>query len=194
LEYIDLEEYLFRLDTIQVSKRSGERAELEGFSLYRNGLLMEFLIKKTSVLQDWINELKGMCLLAQMETKYRILDPLGHGGYGKVSVIQEISSSKKLWAGKFIKMDPSKERKKQQVMAMNEIKVLRKLDHPHIVKLHEAYEIDDEICIVLEYIKGERLFDVILKQKGLTENQTAIVMKQLFFYAELSSFSRCHPS
>ncbi len=62
---------------------------------------------------------------------------------------------------------------------MNEIRILRKLDHPNIVKLHEVYEIDDEVCLVLEYIKGERLFDVILKQKGLTEAKTAIVMKQL---------------
>jgi len=29
------------------------------------------------------------------------------------------NSSKKLWAGKFIKMDPSKERKKQQVKSLN---------------------------------------------------------------------------
>ena len=84
MEYIDLEEYPYRLDTIQVSKKSGERAELDGFTLYRNGLLIEFLCKKSAVLQDWLNELQRMCLLAGIETRYRMLDPLGHGGYGRV--------------------------------------------------------------------------------------------------------------
>ena len=84
MEYIDLEEYLFRLDMIQVSKRSGEKAELDGFSLYRNGLLIEFLCKKSTVLQEWLAKLKNVCLLSNFDNRYRMVDPLGNGGYGRV--------------------------------------------------------------------------------------------------------------
>ena len=39
---------------------------------------------------------------------------------------------------------------------MNEIKILRKVDHENIVRLHEIYEMGEEICIIMEYIQGEK--------------------------------------
>jgi len=63
---------------------------------------------------------------------------------------------------------------------VNEIKALRKVNHPNIVKLHEIYENGEEICLVMEHVSGERLFDVLVKNRGLSEFETAIIMKQLF--------------
>ena len=63
---------------------------------------------------------------------------------------------------------------------MNEITCLRKLNHVNIVKLYEVHELDNDIVLVMEYISGERLFDTIVKTKGLAESDVAYVMKQLF--------------
>ena len=65
-------------------------------------------------------------------------------------------------------------------MISNEIKILRKLKHPNIVRLHEVYELETQIVLVMEYIHGERLFDYIVKSGKLTETKSATIMKQLF--------------
>ena len=42
---------------------------------------------------------------------------------------------------------------------VNEIKILKQLDHPHIVKLYEIYQDTKNIYLVTEYLEGGELFD-----------------------------------
>lgn len=46
------------------------------------------------------------------------------------------------------------QRKKQ---AIREIKILSKLDHPNIVKLHESIDTAKYVYLVMEYATGESL-------------------------------------
>ena len=65
-------------------------------------------------------------------------------------------------------------------MLLNEIKILRKLKHPNIIKIHEVYQLDNEVCIVMEYANGKRLFDHIVNLGRVPEAELAIIMKQIF--------------
>jgi len=47
------------------------------------------------------------------------------------------------YAGKFISKDYLKKTAKRIISVITEMEVLRKLDHPNIVKLHEVYEVED---------------------------------------------------
>jgi len=64
-------------------------------------------------------------------------------------------------------------------MIKNEVKILKQLDHPNITKLHEVYENDDEVCLIIDYVNGKRLFDQVVRRGKLSERETAIIMKQL---------------
>lgn len=64
-------------------------------------------------------------------------------------------------------------------MIHNEIKIQRKLDHPNIVKMHELYELENEICIVMDYVPGERLFDHISRARTFDEAEAASLLSQL---------------
>lgn len=48
---------------------------------------------------------------------------------------------------------------------MNEIDVLRMIDHNHTIKLYEVYESEKYIHLVFEYLDGGELFERI-KSKG----------------------------
>jgi calcium-dependent protein kinase len=61
----------------------------------------------------------------------------------------------------------------------NEIKILKQLDHPNIVKLYEVYSDSRNIYMVTEYLEGGEVFDLILKSKHFNENIAAKIMKQL---------------
>ena len=65
-------------------------------------------------------------------------------------------------------------------MIMNEIKILKKLDHQNIIKLYEVYEKNNEVCLIIEYVQGQRLFEYIVHSGRLSEPETAVLMKQLF--------------
>ena len=62
-----------------------------------------------------------------------------------------------------------------------EVEVLKKLDHPNIVKYFDTYEDESFLQIVMEYIPGENLLQVI-KQKKINkfdEKQASFMIKNL---------------
>lgn len=59
----------------------------------------------------------------------------------------------------------------------NEIKILKMLDHPNIVKLYEIYEDPKNIYMITEYLEGGELFDLILRTRHFNENIAAKIMK-----------------
>ena len=60
--------------------------------------------------------------------------------------------------------------------------ILTNLDHPNIVKYYETYIDEKYIYLVMEYIGGGELFDLISKQKNqvFSEEMAAMYMKKLF--------------
>ena len=61
----------------------------------------------------------------------------------------------------------------------NELEVLFKTDHPHIVKVTELLQDDANIFIVSELMSGGELYGHIIKEKKLSERQAASVIKQV---------------
>lgn len=60
---------------------------------------------------------------------------------------------------------------------MNEIDILKQLDHPNIVKIYEFYQDKLNFYLITEFIEGGELFDKIAKIKFFTESDAAKIMK-----------------
>ena len=60
-----------------------------------------------------------------------------------------------------------------------EINILKKIHHPNIVKLFCVIETDRQIFIIMEYIKGNELFQYILVKKKLDEEEACFYFLQL---------------
>lgn len=48
---------------------------------------------------------------------------------------------------------------------MKEINIMAKLDHPNIIKIHEYFEDDERIYIIMELCKGGELFKKINEKR-----------------------------
>lgn len=69
-----------------------------------------------------------------------------------------------------------------------EVKVLWKLDHPHIVKYNEVYEDSKHVFIVTEYLEGKTLCEELKNRNThYTEYEIAQIMHQL-----VSAIYHCH--
>ncbi|KAJ8635539.1 hypothetical protein MRB53_009806 [Persea americana] len=70
---------------------------------------------------------------------------------------------------------------------MREVKILRRLVHPHIIRLLEAIETKSRIYVVMEYMDHGELFDYIMQKRKIEENQA-----RLFFQQIISGIEFCH--
>lgn len=59
----------------------------------------------------------------------------------------------------------------------DEMKVLKQLDHPNIVKIYEYYQDDQNVYIIMEYLKGGSLFDRLKAIYRFGEREAAYIMK-----------------
>jgi serine/threonine protein kinase len=88
--------------------------------------------------------------------KYEIKSILGKGAFGSViSVIDHSFYSKPILACKIIKNDP-----KLALQAVEEIKLLKKLNHSNILKYIEHFNFRSHMCIITE-ILGVSLYEAI---------------------------------
>lgn len=58
-------------------------------------------------------------------------------------------------------IDKSKASKEEIDTLINEVEIMKKLDHPHIVKVYEYYQDEKFFYIVSEMCSGGELFDRI---------------------------------
>lgn len=62
---------------------------------------------------------------------------------------------------------------------MREVKILRHLVHPHIIRLLEAIETKSRIYVVMEYMDHGELFDYIMQKRKIEENQARLFFQQV---------------
>jgi calcium-dependent protein kinase len=119
---------------------------------------------------------------------YNITKELGSGAYGVVyEGIHKVTGDKR--AIKAMVKDQIEDKEALE----NELKILKEMDHPNIVKLYEIYEHKNNIYLVTELCDGGELFYYITQSKHLTEGQASKIMRQVFSaISYLHSQKICH--
>eukprot|EP00667_Euglena_gracilis_P010462 EG_transcript_10654 len=101
--------------------------------------------------------------LVLMELKFENVRSIGKGAFGTVLLLRDRNTGKE-WIAKSI--DTSRMTEKQQHLAMNEARVLAKLEHPHIIQYEDCYRDSVMVYIVMEYAAHGDLWQVIQTQKA----------------------------
>ncbi|CAJ1058175.1 NIMA-related kinase 12 [Xyrichtys novacula] len=95
--------------------------------------------------------------------KYEQVLCLGRGGAGDVFLMRHVVR-KSLHAVKRIKVEEKKVNKSQKAI-LQEAEIIRKLEHPHIVKCSDVFVNEGFICIVMNYCDGGTLDDKVRERK-----------------------------
>jgi calcium-dependent protein kinase len=64
-----------------------------------------------------------------------------------------------------------------QFKFVNEVEILRIMDHPHILKIYEFYSDAHSYYIILEMCTGGELFAKIIEKGSFSEKEASYIMK-----------------
>ena len=108
--------------------------------------------------------------------RYRILRELGRGAQGRVYLAEDTHLTRNV----AIKTLPPGQDAARVASLIAEARTIGKLTHANIVTLYDAFEDNGRHCIVLEYVEGQTL-EQMLKKEGRIEPQraTAIAVQML---------------
>ncbi|KAJ4394198.1 Calmodulin-dependent protein kinase cmk2 [Gnomoniopsis smithogilvyi] len=120
-----------------------------------------------------LNRLHGQPESYDKKAKYRFGRTLGAGTYG---IVREADSPDGKVAVKIIL---KKNVKGNEKMVYDELDMLQRLKHPHIVKFVDWFESRDKYYIVTELATGGELFDRICEQGKFTEKDASQTIKQV---------------
>jgi protein-serine/threonine kinase len=109
---------------------------------------------------------------------YILGQTLGEGEFGKVKMGWKKDSSVEV-AIKLIRRETLGGNANRLQKIYREIHILRGLEHPNIVRLHEMVETERHIGIILEYASGGELFDYILNHRYLKDGAARRLFAQL---------------
>lgn len=111
-----------------------------------------------------------------IKQKYDFLEVLGRGSFAKVhKAAKKIDGT--LYAIKVIrKKDLNRE---ELEYVHDEIIIMRKVEHPNIVKLYEVFETSDKVYLVLELLEGGELFDRIIARRNFSEEEASHIIRDI---------------
>ena len=117
----------------------------------------------------FINEIKEI-----PKKKYNIKKLLGIGSFGKVFLAQNINTLEYIAMKEIPK---TSEDLLTDSEIIDEIEILKNLDHPDIVRIIEFYNTDESYYIISEYCPGGELFEKI--NEIFSETQIAVMFRQI---------------
>ncbi|KAK4916126.1 hypothetical protein LTR28_013460, partial [Elasticomyces elasticus] len=122
--------------------------------------------------------LKGQTRKETKFGEYFLGQTLGEGEFGKVKMGWKKEGGVQV-AIKLIRRESLGSNPSRLPKIYREIAILRQLQHPNIVRLHEMVETERHIGIILEYASGGELFDYILNHRYLKDNAARRLFAQL---------------
>lgn len=116
--------------------------------------------------------------MTELSTSYDILKVLGHGGFSAVFKARRKADGD-IVALKQLDLTIENEAQKEYRDFKEEVDILKKLDHPNIVKVYEEHIIDHKPSLEMEFIDGETLETILKKEQYFSIDDVLDLIEQI---------------
>jgi len=100
----------------------------------------------------------------------------GYSGVVRMATLKNGKSTEK-FAVKAFKMSSVAGEKKTQLLA--EVEIFLCMDHPHVTRLYDVFDSEDQLHLVMECMEGGELFDRVTELKRFGESDAADAVYQM---------------
>ncbi|XP_053559111.1 death-associated protein kinase 3-like [Bombina bombina] len=115
-----------------------------------------------------------------VEEFFEMGEELGSGQFAIVRKCKERRTGVE-YAAKFIKKRrlSSSRRGVSREEIEREVDILREIQHPNIITLHDVFENRTDVVLILELVSGGELFDFLAQKESLSEEEATMFLKQI---------------
>ncbi|XP_040159958.1 twitchin isoform X6 [Anopheles arabiensis] len=153
----------YELDEHGKPKRQGKKEAISDYDDYVFDVYSKYHPKPV--------EISNKCVYDQ----YEILEEIGTGAFGVVHRCRERKTGN-VFAAKFIPVSTNAERE----LIRREIDIMNQLHHRKLIYLHDAFEDEDEMVLIYEFLSGGELFERITTEGyRMCEQEIIEYMKQI---------------
>jgi eukaryotic-like serine/threonine-protein kinase len=99
-----------------------------------------------------------------LNSRYRLVYKLGGGGMGSVWLADDTLLERSVALKELLQHAGSSDMTERRMRAVQEARAMARVRHPAIVPIHDVFFIDSDPWIVMEYISGRSLYDIIKEQ------------------------------
>ncbi|XP_055602416.1 serine/threonine-protein kinase Pak isoform X2 [Uranotaenia lowii] len=131
------------------------------------------LKKKKMSDEEILEKLRTIVSVGDPKRKYNKMEKIGQGASGTVYTAIESSTGMEV---AIKQMNLSQQPKKELII--NEILVMRENKHPNVVNYLDSYLVSEELWVVMEYLPGGSLTDVVT-ETCMDEGQIAAVCREV---------------
>ncbi|XP_058715783.1 MAP/microtubule affinity-regulating kinase 4-like [Poecile atricapillus] len=110
---------------------------------------------------------------------YRLLRTIGKGNFAKVKLARHVLTGREV-AIKIIdktQLNPTSLQKVGRVVS--EVRIMKGLNHPNIVKLFEVIETEKTLYLVMEYASAGEVFDYLVSHGRMKEKEARAKFRQI---------------
>ena len=157
-----------------------EHAELVryGFRIPCLGHNYDFYVENSCKLDSWLNCLSEVALMDSFEEEYVIIKDIDSGHFGSVSLCRCVETHQE-YAVKIIKRTTLCNKKSLNQL-YNEISILKRIDHPNIIKLYKVFQNSESIFLLMEYIPFGNLYHRMKVRRRFSEQDVLAFSRTLF--------------
>ncbi|GAB4828275.1 Son of sevenless 2 [Ancistrocladus abbreviatus] len=138
------------------------------------------------MLEAWNDHIERMKMVTMKRVgKYEVGRTIGEGTFAKVKFAVNTDTGESVAMKVMAKSTILKHKMVDQIK--REISIMKIVRHPYIVRLHEVLASRTKIYIILEFVTGGELFDKIVHQGRLSEEECRKYFQQL-----IDAVSHCH--
>ncbi|XP_040282353.1 serine/threonine-protein kinase PAK 1 isoform X2 [Bufo bufo] len=122
--------------------------------------------------EEILEKLRSIVSVGDPKKRYTRFEKIGQGASGTVYIALEVATGQEVAIKQMnLKQQPKKE------LIINEILVMRENKNPNIVNYLDSYLVGEELWVVMEYLAGGSLTDVVT-ETCMAEGQIAAVCRE----------------
>jgi hypothetical protein len=155
-----------------------------GIRLIKNRKYTDLWAKSQDELEEWKQVLSKYTIQSDFHRKFTALKVIGKGSFARVESVYKVylvqnSTTKEQFAVKAFNKETLLAQAKGRESLMNEIQIMRQLDHENIMRLEEVHESENSIYLILELMEGGELINYITRNNSMKTRDLVKIMRDL---------------
>lgn len=109
---------------------------------------------------------------------FKVYKKIGKGNFASVYLAERIEDGQNMAIKAFSKQITYAEENGKEGL-INEIKIMRNLSHPNIIKLYEVHETSNSLYVCLELLEGGQLYEYFRRKVIFQNKEIQVILRGL---------------